>query len=101
MQPTIVHNNACRFTVWAPEKEKMVLHLVTRHDGRADGRMIQMKKDEDGYFHCTVDDVGQGHRYYYRPDNVKDCQDPGSHDQPEGKDYPDPASYYQPLGIHG
>ncbi|MDO6430532.1 malto-oligosyltrehalose trehalohydrolase [Flavitalea sp. BT771] len=76
-----IKNNSCTFTVWAPEKQEMDLRLT------ADGRIIPMHKDNAGYFHCKVDNCPPGARYYYRPE--------------KDKDYPDPASHYQPQGIHG
>jgi len=76
-----IHHTGCTFTVWAPEKASMLLHLVE------DDRLIPMQKDEKEYFSVTVEGVGQGDTYYYQPEGGKDC--------------PDPASHYQPLGIHG
>ncbi|WP_128546350.1 malto-oligosyltrehalose trehalohydrolase [Larkinella soli] len=72
----------CLFTVWAPEKEKMILHLV-----HPDDRKVPMQRDEEGYFRAEVSDVFPGHRYFFRPD--------------DGEDYPDPASHFQPEGVHG
>lgn len=76
-----IDGKGCSFSVWAPEKKSMMLHLVT------DGRLIPMRKDRDGYFHCTVSGVFSGTRYFYQPEKGKDC--------------PDPRSHYQPLGMHG
>lgn len=75
-----IDQRGCRFSVWAPEKEKMSLHLV--HDDR----LVPMEKDMDGYFTCTVAGIGAGARYFYRPEET---------------DHPDPESHYQPLGMHG
>lgn len=76
-----IDHNGSRFTVWAPEKESMALHLVT------DGRIVPMKKDANGYFNCAVIGALAGTRYYYQPEKGKDC--------------PDPESHYQPEGLHG
>src|ERR1700761_1042709 len=79
----IQSNNTCRFTVWAPEKTTMHLHIVSPEE-----QMIRMQKDCMGYFTIELPGIMPGCRYYYRPgDNAKD--------------YPDPASFYQPEGVHG
>ncbi|OKL41704.1 malto-oligosyltrehalose trehalohydrolase [Pontibacter flavimaris] len=72
----------CRFHVWAPEKQHMMLHLVHPRE-----RTIRMQQDAWGYFTAEVEDVAHGTRYYFNSDN-------------EG-DFPDPASFSQPEGVHG
>jgi len=72
--------NNCVFTVWAPEKEDVKLHLVSPAE-----EMVAMQKDEDGYFRATVN-ASPGSRYFYHIN---------------GKDFPDPASFFQPEGVHG
>lgn len=72
----------CRFTVWAPEKETMILHLVSPDD-----RKVEMLKNASGYFTVDLYDIEPGSRYFYMPDGVKD--------------YPDPTSFYQPEGVSG
>jgi maltooligosyltrehalose trehalohydrolase len=71
----------CRFTVWAPEKERLILHLVYPED-----KLVEMDKDQDGYFSVALPDIRPGARYYYRPEGTGD--------------YPDPASFFQPEGVH-
>jgi len=46
-----------------------------------------MQQDDQGYFSVEVADVKPGDRYYFMPENERD--------------YPDPASRYQPEGVHG
>ncbi|WP_234734470.1 malto-oligosyltrehalose trehalohydrolase [Tellurirhabdus bombi] len=77
-----VGNNRCVFTVWAPKKKSMVLHLVHPKEQK-----IEMTADKWGYFRVEVEDVGPGARYFFRPDDKED--------------YPDLASHYQPEGVHG
>lgn len=74
--------NATTFTVWAPEKKKMILHLVHPKD-----EQIEMKKDIEGYWQATVDNLSEDVKYFYKPEGEKDL--------------PDPASRYQPEGVHG
>jgi maltooligosyltrehalose trehalohydrolase len=75
------HNKACDFTVWAPEKERVELHLVAPAESR-----IPMQPDEEGYFYTKVDKLAPGTQYFFTVD---------------GQDTPDPASAYQPQGVHG
>src|SRR3982751_1678587 len=77
-----VDKSSCCFSVWAPEKEKMVLHIVHPTEMK-----VEMQKTDFGYFNAEVEDLGKGTRYFYRPEDKND--------------YPDPASQYQPDGVHG
>jgi maltooligosyltrehalose trehalohydrolase len=78
----LLSGERCIFSVWAPEKNNMILHLVHPTDQK-----IILKKDSMGYFSAMVDGIRGGCRYYYMP---------------EGKeDYPDPGSHFQPEGVHG
>ncbi len=75
-------NDTAQFTVWAPEKETMLLHIV--HPA---GQYVAMQKDIEGYFSATVKNVVAGSRYFFMPDGKTDC--------------PDPASCYQPDDVYG
>ncbi len=78
----VLKKDRCIFSVWAPEKNSMILHLVYPTDQK-----IAMNKDSLGYFSTIVDGISDGCRYYYKPEGKKD--------------YPDPASQFQPEGVHG
>jgi maltooligosyltrehalose trehalohydrolase len=80
--PICIGPDGCTFRVWAPQKKKMTLHLV--HPAE---KKIDMQQDEQGYFSLKVKDIHPGCRYFYRPD--------------EDISLPDPASQYQPEGVHG
>lgn len=80
--PHIIADNNCLFSVWAPEKEAMTLHIIHPEE-----KQIAMQKDEEGYFTCMVENTTAGCRYFYKPDGVTDL--------------PDPGSAYQPEGVHG
>ncbi len=71
----------CVFTVWAPEHETMILHLLYPETAR-----ISMEKDAFGYWKAELNDIRPGTRYMYGPDAATA--------------YPDPASFYQPDGVH-
>ena len=67
------------FEVWAPFSKKVELRLISPEE-----RVIRMKKDKKGYWRTAVDDLLPGARYFYRLDGEKDRADPASHFQPEG-----------------
>ncbi|MDX5481013.1 MAG: malto-oligosyltrehalose trehalohydrolase [Hymenobacteraceae bacterium] len=75
-------NGRCRFTVWAPQKERMVLHQVHPQQ-----KEVEMNRAEDGYFTLELEDVKPGTRYFLKPNGERG--------------YPDPASHFQPEGVHG
>ncbi|MHA4739667.1 malto-oligosyltrehalose trehalohydrolase [Dyadobacter sp. MSC1_007] len=75
-------NQEAIFTVWAPEKEQMRLHIVAPEQ-----KVIEMAKDEWGYFSTRLTGVNAPLQYYFEPE--------------KGKKLPDPASHYQPEGVHG
>src|SRR6476660_184549 len=77
-----LQNGKCRFTVWEPLKKSMQLHLVQPAD-----KLISMQQDEWGYFTAEVEDVYPGSEYFFIPEAKKD--------------FPDPASRFQPKGVHG
>ena len=79
---TYLGQDRTRFVVWAPFRKKIEVHLVTPREV-----VIPMERDESGYFHATAEDVPLGSRYFYRLDG--------------GSEYPDPASRFQPEGVHG
>ncbi len=78
----ILDNNNCLFSVWAPEKEDMMLHIIHPRDQK-----IPMIKNEQGYFTVVVENIHSGCKYFYKPDGEND--------------YPDPCSHFQPEGVHG
>jgi maltooligosyltrehalose trehalohydrolase len=75
-------NGSCCFTVWAPEKETMTLHIVAPAEQK-----VEMVKDKEGYFSTTLNDIQPGCRYFFMPNGEKS--------------FPDPASFFQPEGVHG
>src|SRR5213594_2184343 len=71
----------CRFRVWAPLARKVDLHLVHPQD-----RFERLQKTESGYHEAILDGVEPGSLYLYRLD--------------DRNERPDPASRYQPQGVH-
>lgn len=72
----------CRFSVWAPHAGKVEVHLLSPED-----RMAPLERMEQGYHGGEVEGVRPGNIYLYRIDG--------------GKERPDPASRFQPMGVHG
>jgi maltooligosyltrehalose trehalohydrolase len=70
-----------RFRVWAPKAARVDVVL---QDG---GRHLPMAARSDGLFERFAKGVGAGARYRYRLDG--------------GDAFPDPASRFQPEGVHG
>lgn len=79
---TVLGEGRCRFLVWAPYADSVHVHVVSPKE-----TLLPLKKGEKGYFEVIADDIPPGSRYYYRLDGQKDI--------------PDPASRFQPLGVHG
>ncbi|WP_160148214.1 malto-oligosyltrehalose trehalohydrolase [Rubripirellula obstinata] len=67
--------------MWSP-KSRLVKVQVVGQDVP-----IAMEKSADGYHQIEIDGVGPGDRYFYRFDELPPR--------------PDPASRYQPEGVHG
>jgi len=78
--PRILGNGKTEFAVWAPLKERMILHITHPFE-----KEIEMQKDEAGYF-SVQGEVEAGCLYFFMPDM---------------KDIPDPGSFFQPSGVHG
>jgi maltooligosyltrehalose trehalohydrolase len=77
-----LQNGGCRFDVWAPHANAVDVHILAPEE-----RFIPLKKDAFGYHSGIVEDVSGGVRYLYRLDGQKER--------------PDPASRFQPEGVHG
>lgn len=76
---TYLGNGRCIFSVWAPEKKSMLLHIIS-----PSSRIISMNSTVEGYFTIEVENVLPGTRYFFRPDDKRDLPDPASQSQPEG-----------------
>jgi malto-oligosyltrehalose trehalohydrolase len=77
-----------RFGLWAPECDQVWVELVDQD------RAVLMHKTPAGYHVAEISGVAAGDRYLY-------C---ARRSQPEGPGAwarPDPASRFQPLGVHG
>jgi maltooligosyltrehalose trehalohydrolase len=77
-------DGACDFCVWAPRVERMELHLLAPRE-----RIVELAAGERGYYAARVPGVGAGTRYAFRINR-----------QGGQVDRPDPASRFQPEGVH-
>jgi maltooligosyltrehalose trehalohydrolase len=73
-----------RFEVWAPDARRVEVVLESPEAQRA---VLEMQRDASGYFAAVAPNAAPGARYRYRVDGAGP--------------YPDPASRFQPLGVHG
>src|SRR5664279_897751 len=79
--PQLIDKKRWSFSVWAPRHEKVELHLRDVND-----RTIEMNSQANGYFQITVEELAPGARYCFRLGE---------------REFPDPASRFQPDGVHG
>lgn len=78
---TYLGNNHCKFVVWAPLLHKVAVEIVAPQK-----RVIDMQPSGGGYWQTTVSEIVPGTLYMYRLE--------------ENIIRPDPASYFQPQGVH-
>jgi maltooligosyltrehalose trehalohydrolase len=67
------------FRVWAPKADALSVKLAER--------TVPMRREADAYYTVYIEGVHPGTRYQFR--------------FPDGRERPDPASLFQPDGVHG
>jgi maltooligosyltrehalose trehalohydrolase len=72
----------CDFVVWGPMLNSISVKIVTPAE-----RLIPMKRDSAGYWRTSAGSICPGSEYFFVLE--------------ENRDRPDPASCYQPRGVHG
>jgi len=70
------------FVVWAPNARTASVFFPDHRD-----RIFRMESIGSGYFHAFAENLAPDSQYFYRLDNERNL--------------PDPASRYQPQGVHG
>ncbi|HEY6441895.1 MAG TPA: malto-oligosyltrehalose trehalohydrolase [Candidatus Acidoferrales bacterium] len=70
------------FSVWAPKRESVAVHVLGDNE-----QTVGMEQGDCGYHHTTLRNLATGDRYFYKLDD--------EHERP------DPASRFQPDGVHG
>jgi len=79
---TYLGNRRCEFVLWAPLLPDVTVRIVSPAE-----RVIPMTPLPEGYWGTVIEGLSPGDRYVFRVT--------------QGRDRPDPASYSQPLGVHG
>jgi maltooligosyltrehalose trehalohydrolase len=80
---TLQVNGKVRFRVWAPRATGISVRILSG----GDSRLVPLEEEDKGYFSAVVDGVREGDRYFYLFN--------------DGTERPDPASGFQPDGVHG
>jgi maltooligosyltrehalose trehalohydrolase len=80
--PHLRQDGAWEFTVWAPFAENAELHIADPVK-----KNIPLKKDGFGYWRATAKSAREDFSYFIRLNDAVDR--------------PDPASHFQPGGVHG
>ncbi|HYI07745.1 MAG TPA: malto-oligosyltrehalose trehalohydrolase [Thermoanaerobaculia bacterium] len=75
----LLDGNRCEFRVWAPQWERVEVHITAPRE-----RRVPMQKDAAGYHEAVVDNCGEGTRYLFLLDGKDEWPDPASRSQPEG-----------------
>ncbi|MEX2598227.1 MAG: malto-oligosyltrehalose trehalohydrolase [Dehalococcoidia bacterium] len=76
-------DGTCRFTVWAPYAQNAEVEF----SGRQAPRRAPLERDSWGYHSAVLEGIAPGQEYYFVLDGAKTR--------------PDPASRWQPHGVHG
>lgn len=79
---TFLSPSSTHFRVWAPHAQSMSVRILGPSENR-----YPLERKEGGYWEATIQHVTPGTLYRYLLD--------------EQQDYPDPASRFQPEGVHG
>jgi maltooligosyltrehalose trehalohydrolase len=79
---TYLGRNRTQFLVWAPFLNQVEVHIIEPQE-----QIVPLDKNSQGYWKKTAEGIPAGSLYYY-------CLDGDS-------EYPDPASRFQPRGVHG
>jgi maltooligosyltrehalose trehalohydrolase len=79
---TDLGHGRCEFLVWAPNVSSAAVHLLSPEE-----RIEPLERSSFGYHSAVIRNVGSGSRYVFRLDG--------------DRDRPDPASRFQPMGVHG
>jgi len=75
-------NGQCRFLVWAPFAETVDVHVLPPGGG-----LFPLQRSASGYHFSTIEGIKPGDRYFFRLNGKTER--------------PDPASRFQPEGVHG
>jgi len=87
-------DGSCRFSVWAPARDRVELCLLDpgrrvsigarAKAGGGPGRTMKMARTDDGWHTTLVENATPGTLYQFRLDGALDRPDPASRSQPQG-----------------
>ena len=80
---SLLSEEKTRFKVWAPLAESVSVEITSQEKMRT----VRLDKDERGYFEGIGEGIHEGDCYFYLLENASR--------------HPDPASRFQPFGVHG
>jgi maltooligosyltrehalose trehalohydrolase len=78
----LLGSGSCEFIVWGPFSNSIELRIIS-----PEKRVFQLRKEKNGYWITVVNGILPGALYLYSLDG--------------NRDRPDPASHFQPEGVHG
>jgi maltooligosyltrehalose trehalohydrolase len=84
---TYFGDGSCRFLVWAPMAERVEIRQLSPQE-----RSVELEKLPQGYYRAVLTDFDPSGRYVYRLYKIQ---------AKEPVERPDPASRFQPEGVHG
>jgi maltooligosyltrehalose trehalohydrolase len=79
---TRLRSGEWQFVLWAPNAQRVSVHVLGTKE-----RLVDMETGDRGYHFAVIEPVEPGTRYLYRLD--------------DSRELPDPASRFQPDGVHG
>jgi len=82
LRATCLGEGLCQFSVWAPFTQRVEILLVSPAE-----RIVPLERKEGGYHQAILEGMEPESLYFYRLDGKKER--------------PDPASRFQPQGVHG
>jgi len=77
-----IGGDKCEFRVWAPFLNTVQLNIISQNS-----EILPMEKDARGYWRLVAEEIKSGTKYFFELDGEKMR--------------PDPASNFQPEGVHG
>ena len=77
----VTTDGGVEFLLWAPKSRSVFVRICGSNE------LVPMESLADGYHHAILPNLKPGTRYFYRLEN--------------GREFPDPASRFQPEGVHG
>jgi maltooligosyltrehalose trehalohydrolase len=78
----LTKDGKCEFVLWAPHAQDVQVKITSQGN-----RLISLQEEERGYWKTKDAEIKAGDQYLFQLDNEQE--------------WPDPASQFQPLNVHG